>query len=224
MPADVRRAADSFVTRAPDRVTWHAFSFGPHYDAANTGHGALVVHDEHLLQPGAGFDAHPHHGVEVVTWVLDGTLRHEDDGGVLRTIGAGHVQVLSAGTGVVHSERNDGDGPLRFVQAWLVGDDGPPRYDSAPVAVEADRFTPVAGGAAPVRLRSRATLHVGRLTSRASVTLPAAARVHVFVARGAVDLAGARLEAGDAARLTAEPALAVTAVEPAELLVWELPG
>lgn len=225
MPVDVRRARDRFVTRAPGRETWHAFSFGPHYDAANTGHGALVLHDEHLLAPGAGFPPHRHRGVEVVTWVLDGVLRHEGAGGAVRVLGPGDVQVLAAGTGVEHSERNDGDRPLRFVQAWLAGDDGPPRYDSAPAGVLDDALAPVAGPHGAVRLRSPAALHVGRLRAGAAVALPDAARLHVFVGRGAVELAGVRLERGGAARLTAEGGhVAVTAVEAAELLVWELPG
>lgn len=219
MPLDVRRAQDRFATVEPGRHTWHAFSFGPHYDAANTGHGALVVHDEHLLHAGTGFDSHLHRGVEVVTWVLDGALRHEDGSGRVRVLGAGDVQVLSAGTGVEHSERNDGDTPLRFVQAWLAGDDGPPRYDSAHVAVPAGGLAPVT----QVRLRSAAVLHVGRLPAGASVPLPAATRVHVHVARGAVDLAGVRLGTGDAARLTGAGPVDVTAADPAELLVWELP-
>lgn len=194
----VRPGGDRFVSRSPGVTTHHCFSFGPHYDPAHVGHGRLVLHDEHLLAPGAGFAPHPHRDVEVVSWVLEGTLLHEHDG--QRTqLPAGGLQRMAAGTGVVHAERA-GPHVTRFVQLWLAADPGaPPAYEQV-----------VAGALGQVL----PGVHAGRLTGR--WTLPEAPLAHVYVASGGAVLAGVRLQAGDSARLT--HAGAVTVEGQAELL------
>ena len=93
-----------------------------HYDPDNVGFGSLVCHDDHLLGPGVGFDEHPHRDLEIVTWVLSGALQHSDSSGHTGVVRPGEVQVLSAGSGVTHSEIAGPDGPTRFVQAWLTPD------------------------------------------------------------------------------------------------------
>lgn len=185
MPAlVVRRARDRFVTRSPGVQTRHCFSFGRHYDPAHVGHGRLVLHDEHRLAPGAGFDPHPHRDVEVVSWVLEGALRHEQDG-ERAELAAGGLQRMTAGTGVVHAERA-GETAVRFVQLWLAAEPGgTPSYEQV-----------VAGDLAPVL----PDVLAGRLDG--ARTLPAAPRAHLYVAVGAVQLAGVRLEEGDSVRLT----------------------
>jgi redox-sensitive bicupin YhaK (pirin superfamily) len=229
----VRRAADRFATPGEGLTSRHSFSFGAHYDPANTSFGPLLLHDEHRLAAGHGFASHPHRELEVVTWVLAGELQHEDSGGRSGVVHPGLVQRLSAGRGVLHSERNDAPGavgPTRFVQMWLRPDDSglDPTYALAPV----DRLSglvPVASGVrgldAAVRVHTTgAALHVGRLARGEVVTAPDAARLHVFVAGGAVDVEGAgRLQDGDAARFTAEGGPRLTATEPSEVLVWQLP-
>jgi redox-sensitive bicupin YhaK (pirin superfamily) len=229
VPFDVRRARDRFRTAGTGRDTWHAFSFGPHWDPHNTGFGPLVLHDEHRLAPGAGFDLHPHAGVEVVTWVLAGALDHQDSTGSTGRVEPGQVQLLSAGDGVRHSERNGGPGELRFVQAWLAGDAGPPRYASTDLAaaLQPGVLVPVASGrpehGAALGLRTpAATLHVARLQGGDVVVLPAARRLHVHVGAGEAELEGARLTAGDAARLQDAGQVRLAAHGSAELLVWEL--
>ena len=231
MTLDIRRAADRFRTVDPGRETWHAFSFGPHYDPANTGLGPLVLHDEHRLAADAGFAPHPHAEVEVVTWVLRGALRHEDSTGRSGVVRPGSVQVMSAGTGVVHEERADGV-PTDVVQAWVLpdGPPGPPSYAQADVGEALSRggLVAVASGrpedGAPLALRHAGTaLHAARLAAGDAVVLAAGPRWHVFTARGEVDADGTRLAAGDAVRVTGA-ALRLTAAEDAELLVWELPA
>lgn len=122
---EVRRAADRAVTRAAGLTSWHAFSTTGTYDPGNTSFGVLVALDEHRLPPGSGFAAHPHRDLEIVTWVLQGTLAHRDSGGAAGVLRPGDVQVLSAGSGVVHEERHAGgaDEPLHLLQAWLVPDE-----------------------------------------------------------------------------------------------------
>lgn len=209
----VRRAGARFLSRAPGVQSWHCFSFGPHYDPANTGFGALVLHDEHLLEPGAGFDPHPHRGVEVVSWVLEGVLVHEDALGGRRELGPGSLQHLSAGRGVVHAE-HAGRVPTRFVQAWLLPDQ-PPASPSYVVQAPAD------GGLAPVRTVAGAVLSAGRLARGATRRL-GGPLVHVFVANGVVRIEGKRLQVGDAARCSGPGQVWLVAEQPAELLVWEM--
>jgi redox-sensitive bicupin YhaK (pirin superfamily) len=229
---DVRRAAERFSTRTEWLASRHSFSFGEHYDPANVGFAALVAHNDDVVAVGAGYDTHPHADTEIVTWVLEGSLVHLDSRGGAHVLGPGSVQLLSAGSGVLHSERNDAPGaarPTRFVQMWLRPDESglPPAYAQAAVADERG-LVPLVSGVrgldAPVRIHTAgAALHVARLAPGQSVGLPDAPHVHVFVAHGRVNLAGAgRLAEGDAARCTGEGGPCVTADEPAELLVWQL--
>jgi redox-sensitive bicupin YhaK (pirin superfamily) len=223
---DVRR--ERFTTCSSGITTRHSFSFGHHYDPSNTGFGALVAHNDDLLCPGHGYDLHPHADLEIVTWVLDGSLLHEDAQGHRGEALPGMVQRLGAGSGVRHSERA-GSFPTRFVQMWLTPDEPglPPVYELARADVRG--LTAVASGIpgldAAVSLRvSGAALHVARLTPGEYVDLPDAARLHLFAARGPLDVAGTGLLAeGDAVRFTDEEGVRVTGVEACELLVWQLP-
>ena len=227
---DVRLGADRFTTTGDGLTTRHSFSFGHHYDPANVRHGALVAHNDDLVAPGHGYAPHQHVDLEIVTWVLEGSLVHEDSDGHRGLVRPGVVQRLGAGRGVRHSERNDAeDTRTRFVQMWLTPDEPglPPAYDLAPVDVHG--LTPLASGVAgldaavPLRVTG-AALHVARLAPGESVRLPQAPRLHVFAARGAVDVEGvARLEEGDAARFTDEGGVDVRAVGACEVLVWQLP-
>ena len=184
---EVRRSADRALSEAPGITTSHSFSAGAHYEPANTHFGLLVANDEHVLQSGAGFDTHVHRGLEIVTWVLAGTLQHEDSTGRRATVRPGMVQHLSAGSGVSHAERNGGDDELRFIQMWLLDDRrGEPAY-----RVEASDS---------LRLH-KANLHVVRLVGQ-PITLPVAPFVHVFVARASAEVTAAgSLATGDAVRI-----------------------
>lgn len=197
--------------------TLHAFSFGGFYDPRNVRFGSLVACNEERLRPGAGFAEHAHRDVEIVTWVLDGELTHEDSAGRTESVRPGDVARLSAGTGIRHVERNAGPAPLTFLQMWLTpaAPGGPPSYevvrgiaDGTPLAVE----------------RAAAVLHVRRLRDGERTALPDAPWVYVHVARGAVRLgAGSSpAEAGDAARIGGCEGLDLTAEGAAEALVWEM--
>ena len=238
---DVRRAADRYRTRIPWLDSHHSFSFGPHYDPANTHHGLLLVNNDDVVAPGTGFDTHPHRDMEIVTWVLGGSLVHQDSTGHSGVIYPGLAQRMSAGTGILHSEKNDswrlqGDrhaDPVHFVQMWVVPDEAGVEPGYAQREIDADLLSgalvPVASGRpehgdSAIRIANRhATLHAARLEPGRSVTLPDAPYLHLFVARGAVALEGAgSLEQGDAVRFTATGGQRVTAAAPAEILVWEM--
>jgi redox-sensitive bicupin YhaK (pirin superfamily) len=239
---DVRRSGVRSSTTTGWLESRHSFSFGTHYDPANVGHALLVAHNEDLVQAGSGYDTHPHRDIEIVTWVLDGSLVHQDSDGNTGIIAPGLAQRMSAGTGVRHSERNDswrlGGGPrhetpVHFVQMWVLPDEpgGEPGYAQRDVSADlaSGDLVPVASGRpgvdAAVRINStQATLHAARIPAGGRVRLPDAPYLHLFVARGAVELEGAgTLTAGDAVRFTGDGGPDLTAVAlVTEVLVWEM--
>ncbi|MDF2268809.1 pirin family protein [Streptomyces coacervatus] len=216
---DVRRAVERYSGGDPAAgiESWHAFSFGPHYDPDNLRFGAVIACNEERLAPGAGFDEHPHSHTEIVTWVVEGELTHRDSFGHETTVRHGDVQRLSSAAGVRHVERNDGPTPLTFVQMWLAPREpgGDPAYeivhgiaDSTPYAV------PEAG----------AMLHVRRLGAGERTAVPDGPYVYVHVVGGEVRLDGEELGPGDAARITDAKDVEVVGVTEAELLIWEMAG
>jgi redox-sensitive bicupin YhaK (pirin superfamily) len=224
MSVEIRRSATRFTTRAEGRQTRHAFSFGDHYDPERTSFGPMVCHDDHHLRAGVGFDTHRHAGIEIVTWVVSGAVEHRDSLGTTRVLRAGEVGLLSAGSGVEHSEvAVAGHGPTRFVQVWLTADEpsSAPSYDAREVAQDP---TGLVDTGLPVGVAG-ARLLVGRVPAHTAVALPAAPRLHVFVARGALFRSSLAepLEAGDAFCFVDEPAREVTTAVDSELLVWALP-
>ena len=233
MPAtvDIRRAADRAATTTSWLNSRHSFSFGDHYDPGNTHHGVLLVSNDDIVAPGGGFDTHPHRDMEIVTWVLDGSLAHRDSAGNAGVIYPGLAQRMSAGSGITHSEKNASDTePVRFVQMWVQPDVAgiDPGYQQQAVGDDElnGRLATIASGIpgrdAAISIHNRsAALHVARLQPGDSVTLPAAPYLHLYIARGQVAFGQTELSEGDAVRLTASNGV-VAARKPAELLVWEM--
>jgi redox-sensitive bicupin YhaK (pirin superfamily) len=228
---EVRRAADRFLTDVDGRRTLHSFSFDRHYDPENVGFGYLVCHNDDHLAPGRGYPPHPHRDVEILTWVVDGVLRHKDSLGRGGPVGAGGLQRTSAAGGIVHSEVNDSpQRPLRFVQMWLRPDEpgGTPSYSSVGTA-PTDAWVTLASGlrryadsAATSCGNRHSALHLARLDGGSQV-VPDAPWLHVFVVGGEADLEGAgTLRAGDAVRITGTGGQRLTARGSAEVLVWEM--
>ena len=242
MTIDIRRAVERPLTRTPWLQSHHSFSFGPHHDPANTHHGLLLVNNDDIVAPGTGFDTHPHRDMEIVTWVLDGSLVHQDSTGHSGVIYPGLAQRMSAGRGILHSEKNDSwtlhgekhDRPVHFVQMWVLPDEPgrTPGYQQLEIDGEllAGGLVTVASGmpdhrgAHAITIGNRyAALHAARLQPGARVDLPDAPYLHVFAARGEVTLEqGGDLQAGDAARISGAGGLRLTASGPAEVLVWEM--
>lgn len=227
MTVQIRRSSDRFVDREPGRRTHHAFSFGAHYDPEWLSFGPMVCHDDHLLGSGRGFEDHPHSDLEIVTYVVAGTLRHKDSLGTDGELTAGEVAVLSAGSGVRHREVASDDGAARFVQVWLrpdeVGTAPAYRRGSAAAAVPGAGLVPVAGAGSAIEVGvAGASYGVARLAAGEKLILPVARRLHVYVASGALARSSlaAPLEAGDAFCFVDEPHREVTAGAPTELLVW----
>ncbi|MGW0040259.1 pirin family protein [Rhodococcus sp. NPDC003348] len=238
----VQRARD----RAHQNYGWldssQSFPFAGNFDLAAHAHGLLLVNNEDVVDIGEGFDTHQHRDAEIVTWVLSGSLVHQDSEGHSGVVYPGLAQRMSAGRGIFHSERNDRvrtDGsraaePVHLVQMWIPPDEFgiEPSYQELPIDDELDagKLVVVASGLprhrddAAIGLRNRhAGLHAARLQTGRSVTIPDAPYGHLFVARGAVDVEGVGpLEHGDSLRLTGSGGNRVTATEAAEVLIWEM--
>ncbi|WP_240724203.1 pirin-like bicupin family protein [Frankia sp. B2] len=241
---DIRRADDRAATRVGWLDSHHSFSFGHHYDPSNTHHGLLLVNNDDTVAAGTGFETHPHRDMEIVTWVLRGSLVHQDSTGHSGVIYPGLAQRMSAGRGILHSEKNDSwrldgggephDEPVHFVQMWVAPDRRgiDPGYEQLEIDDELLRggLVPVASGMArhrgqsAITIRNRfAALCAARLSPGRDVTLPEAPYLHLFVTQGEVTLEGTGvLRAGDAVRFTATGGQRVSASAPAEILVWEM--
>ena len=233
---DIRRARERFHTEISWLDSWHSFSFSNHYDPANTHHGLLLVSNDDTVKAGTGFRTHPHEDMEIVTWVLEGELEHQDSEGNKGILYPGLAQRMSAGIGIRHSEMNPrADQDVHFIQMWVVPDTQriTPGYQQLDVNGQLAKggLVPVASGKgqdSAISIHQKgAVLWVGRLQPGETVTVPDNAHVHVYVAKGSVQLEQAgRLDAGDAARLTAAGARKLTAdgASGSEVLIWESEG
>lgn len=229
---EVRRAADRAVTRAPWLTSRHSFSFNDYYDPDNTHHGVLLVNNDDVVAPGTGFDTHRHRDAEIVTWVLSGALSHHDSIGNAGVIHPGLAQRMSAGTGILHSERNESeDTPVHFVQMWIMPDTPgrTPSYQQRDIggALAGGGLITVASGCDPGAAISignaGATLYAARLAPGQAVELPESPYLHLFVPAGRVDLQDTgELAAGDAVRFTGGGGQWVTASAPSEVLIWAM--
>lgn len=237
---ELRRGADRFVTDAGWVRSRHAFSYGAHYDPANTRFGALIACNDDVLQSGGGFGEHPHRDVDIVTWIVEGALTHADSRGHETTLHPGMAQRLWAADGVRHSERNLTDAPARYVQMWIE----PAAASSEPAAYASRDFGPALDGGdlvvvaagpgpsvgpvprAPLPLvRSGAVLLAARPRAGATLDLPPSPLIYLYVVRGRIALGGNALDEGDAAGISeAVSPLAVLAESASEILLWQLPA
>jgi redox-sensitive bicupin YhaK (pirin superfamily) len=230
--------ADRHIFRSEWLDSRQSFPVTGNFDLTANAHGVLLVHNDDRVDAGEGFDAHFHRDAEIVTWVLDGTVAHRDSFGNSGLITPGVVQRMSAGRGITHTEANASprseDRDLRVIQMWVAPDHsgGEPGYAERDFSADlaAGGLVTVASGmpehAATTAITIKnpdAALHVARLGSGQSVTLPPAPFGHLYVARGVVDLEdGARLVEGDALRTTDHGAITVSTTSDAEILFWEM--
>lgn len=225
------RAADRSFWRGEGIVTRQSFPFTGNFDLGENAHGQLLVHNDDLIDPGSGVDRHFHRDAEIITWMVEGEVHHDDSSGSTGLVRAGQVQSMSAGTGVNHREQNPRATRTvaRVIQMWLPPDapGGEPQYRTADVALDGRGLVVVASGipghepAVAVR-NDAAALHAARLTAGESATLPAAPFGHLFVVSGAIRFDGELLTEGDAVRTVDAGELTVIAEEPAEILFWEM--
>ena len=211
----------------------HTFSFGDYHDPEQMGFGALRVINEDRVSPGQGFGTHGHRDMEIISYVLEGALEHKDSIGTGSVIRPGDVQIMSAGTGIRHSEFNHSKTePVHFLQIWVVPDRQgiAPRYEQKtfPDADKRGRLRLVGssdGRDGSVVIHQDAKIFAALLNTGDHVThaLPHERKAWLQVVRGTVAMNGLELHTGDGAAVEDEPALTVTAkLDGTEILVFDL--
>lgn len=210
----------------------HTFSFGEYHDPAHMGFGTLRVINEDRVAPGAGFPPHPHRDMEIVTYILDGALEHQDSMGNRAVIRPGEVQRMSAGTGVRHSEYNASTSePVHLLQIWLLPERHglEPGYEqkSFPAEERQDRLRLVGsreGREGSVTIHQDVDLYAALLSEDAEIRheLAPGRRAWLQLARGAVTLNGEPLAAGDGAAVADTTTLTLRARAASELLLFDL--
>ncbi len=209
----------------------HHFSFAEYHDPKRMGWGALRVWNDDEIAPGEGFPPHPHADMEIITYVREGAITHRDSMGNEGRTEAGDVQVMSAGSGVRHSEYNLEDKPTRLFQIWILPSarGGAPFWDARPFprAERSGRFVTLASGqpdetdALPIRADARimaATLQAGE---RVSVPLDPRRHAYLVPATGTIEVGGTRIGPRDGAAITDVATLDIVALEDAEIVLVE---
>ena len=223
------------MARGRTQLGWldsrHSFSFGGYRDPDHMGFRALRVINEDRVVPGAGFPTHGHREMEIISYVLEGALSHKDSLGNGSVITPGEVQRMSAGTGIMHSEYNaSADTPVHFLQIWILPDRTGvlPGYEQKKLDLDAARGKLVlAGGpegSGAVTLHQDARIYVAKLDAGARVShdLAVGRGAWLQVARGLVALNDTEMREGDGAAIEGEPCLAIEAMTPAEILLFDL--
>ncbi len=219
--------------RGHTRLSWldsrHSFSFDRYYDPRHMGFRVLRVINEDRVDPGQGFGTHPHRDMEILTFVLEGALEHKDSLGNGSVIRPGDVQRMTAGTGISHSEFNPSrTEPVHFLQVWILPERPglEPSYEQRSFPAAGLRLVGSRDGReGSVRIHQDVLVYVARLSPGEEVVHALAPGRHAWIqmARGAVQVNGTRLGAGDGAALSEERSVTLRGVDDAEALVFDLP-
>lgn len=228
----VRRAQDRGHANHGWLDTYHTFSFASYQDPGHMRFRALRVMNEDVVAPGQGFGTHPHHDMEIVTYVLSGALEHRDSMGNGQVLRPGEFQRMSAGTGITHSEFNpSATEPVHLYQIWLFPERKgiEPSYEQKqfPAAERHNRWRLVASRDArdgSLRLHQDARIYLASLDAGHSVDHNLAAGRHAWlqVLRGCVALNGVVLDTSDGVAVSDETLLAVRADQDAEIMLFDL--
>ena len=225
------------IRRSEDRAhrdhgwldTRFSFSFADYYDPEHMGFRALRVINEDRIAPGGGFPTHPHRDMEILTYLLDGGVRHHDSMGNGSVIRRGEVQRMTAGTGVTHSEFNASDeDPAHLLQIWILPDRAglEPGYEQRAVDLDGElRLVASPDGAdGSVEIHQDVRILATRAPAGTSIVHPLAPGRHAWlqVARGSVRTGDVELAAGDGAAVSGEPAIELVASSDTELLLFDL--
>ncbi len=228
----VRRADE----RGRTRIGWldgrHSFSFGRYHDPKWMGYRTLRVINDDIVAPGGGFPEHPHEDMEIITYVVSGTLAHKDSTGKTATLGPGGIQRMSAGRGIRHSEFNASKTePVRLLQIWIEPDRAghEPGFEDGKLTVEArrGRWAPIAspdgaGGSFRIHQDARVFATILGAGERLDYALGSERHAWVQVVRGEVEVNGVALREGDGASVAGKTALGAVARSEAEVLLFDL--
>lgn len=227
----LRPAAERGVTKIDWLDSRHSFSFAEYHDPRHMGFGPLRVINDDRVAPGAGFPTHGHRDMEILTYVLEGELEHRDSLGTGSVILPGEVQIMSAGTGIRHSEFNPTDEKLHLLQIWMLPEKGglKPRYDQKAFPEEERRGRLRLVGArdgrdGAVTIFQDIDLYSTVLAKGDTVThdLKPGRKAWIQMARGSAGVNGKALSEGDGAAIADEPRLQIVGVADAELLLFDM--
>lgn len=213
--------------------SYHTFSFARYYDPRFSGFRSLLVINQDRVAPGRGFGLHPHDNMEIISYVLEGAIEHRDTMGSSSALRPGEVQVISAGTGMAHSEYNPSDSEqLHFLQVWIVPnvENLEPLYQQRPFPLEERRnalrlVCSPDGRDGSLTIRQQAEVYASRLEAGQEVrhSLAPGRFGWIHVAQGAVSLNGQLLEDGDGASIAEESDLFIRGERDADFLLFDLP-
>jgi hypothetical protein len=229
---DITKAGTRGVAEHGWLSSRHTFSFGHYYNPAQIGFSDLRVINDDRVAPGQGFGRHPHNDMEIFSYVLEGALEHKDSMGTGSVIRPGDVQIMSAGTGVAHSEFNHSrEEPVHFLQIWIIpaAAGAQPRYQQRHFGPEEKRgrlrlILSPDGAEGSLQIRQDTRVYAGLFDGeeRASLELPPSRYAYVHVAHGQVELNGQALGEGDGVRIREAGKLAFAKGKDAEVLVFDL--
>jgi len=229
---DVRRADDRGLANFGWLHSRHTFSFGSYFAPQHVGFSDLLVINDDRVSPGRGFDTHGHRDMEIFSYVLQGGLQHRDSMGTGSVIRPGDVQMMSAGSGVLHSEFNASREDLvHFLQVWIVPDRKgvAPRYQQRHFTADEKRgrlrlIISPDGAEGSLSVYQDARVYAGLFDGDERQALPLAAGryAYVHVARGSLEVNGERLDEGDGARLRDPGEIRLTGGRAAEVLLFDL--
>ena len=229
---EVRSAGDRGRTEWGWLDSRHTFSFGEYHDPGHMGFRALRVINDDRVRAGAGFGTHGHRDMEILSYVLEGALAHQDSSGGGGVIRPGEIQFMRAGTGVTHSEYNDSKtDPVHFLQIWIIPDTrglrpayGQRAFDRAAARRGLVLLASREGREGSLQVQQDVDLWVTLLEAgeRRALTLRPGRHAWVHVARGSASLNDTKLDEGDGAAVSGEGRLTVAGRGPAEVLIFDL--
>ena len=208
----------------------HHFSFANYFDPKKLSHGELLVINDDRIAPHTGFDTHPHSDMEIITYVRKGAITHKDNRGNKGRTTAGNVQVMSAGTGISHSEYNLEDEETNLYQIWIAPKSKgvQPKWDMAEFPQEpvSDALSLLVSGEqkAPLTIHQDARIYAGRMLKGKTLSHAIKGKAYVLVSEGQVTISGHKAQKGDGLAISDEKSITIAALTDCELLVIEVPG
>ena len=208
----------------------HHFSFANYFDPQKLSHGELLVINDDRIAPHTGFDTHPHRDMEIITYVREGAISHKDNKGNAGRTTAGNVQVMSAGTGIFHSEYNLEDEETNIYQIWIMPNEKgvTPRWDTAefPKAPATDALSLLVSGdgKAPLQIQQDARIFAGTLDQGTTLMHNVSGLAYLLVSKGQVSVDNITGQKGDGFAISHQDMITINATSDAEILVIEVPG
>ncbi len=208
------------------------FSFMYYYNPTRVGFGTLKVINDDIIKVGGGFDTHPHKDMEIITYVRQGAITHTDSVGNSGRTEAGSVQVMSAGSGIFHSERNEEDEDTKLFQIWIEPHTKKvtPRWESAHFPKEAkNKLTLLVSGypedkeEGALFIHQSATIHGGKLTKNAELTHSIRKQAYLLVSEGEIELEGEKMKKGDGAEIIDVKQIRIKALSESDVLIIDVP-